>query len=78
MLTSANSTSRCVGPQPVSREFFATRTVAEVLDGFRPAMRTPVQTVGLVAALRRVPAHDVVVPGPLPGFARSTVDGYAV
>lgn len=60
------------------REFFATRTVAEALAGFSPALRTPVQTVPLAEALRRVPAHDVVAPGPLPGFARSTVDGYAV
>jgi molybdopterin molybdotransferase len=62
----------------VSREFFATRTVAEALDGFNPALRTPTQSVALVEALGRVPARDVIAPGPLPGFARSTVDGYAV
>jgi molybdopterin molybdotransferase len=62
----------------VSREFFATRTVAEALAGFNPALRTPAQTVPLAQALGRVPAHDVVAPAPLPGFARSTVDGYAV
>ena len=62
----------------MSREFFATRTVAEALAGFSPTRRTPVQTVTLEEALRRVPASDVVAPGPLPGFARSTVDGYAV
>ncbi|MFN2494702.1 MAG: gephyrin-like molybdotransferase Glp [Pseudonocardiaceae bacterium] len=62
----------------MSREFFATRTVAEALAGFSPTRRTPVQTVTLEAALRRVPARDVVAPGSLPGFARSTVDGYAV
>jgi len=37
-----------------------------------------VQTVPLAEALGRVPARDVVAPVPLPGFARSTVDGYAV
>jgi molybdopterin molybdotransferase len=62
----------------VSREFFATRTVAEALAGFSPALRTPTQTVSLAEALGRVPARDVLAPGPLPGFARSTVDGYAV
>jgi len=62
----------------VSREFFATRTVAEALAGFSPALRTPTQTVALAEALGRVPARDVIAPGPLPGFARSTVDGYAV
>jgi molybdopterin molybdotransferase len=62
----------------VSREFFATRTVTEALAGFSPALRTPTQTVALAEALGRVPTCDVIAPGPLPGFARSTVDGYAV
>jgi molybdopterin molybdotransferase len=34
--------------------------------------------VPLGAALRRVTAEPVTAPHPLPGFARSTVDGYAV
>lgn len=62
----------------MSREFFATRTVAEALAGFNPALRTRAQTVPLAEALGRVPTRDVVAPAPLPGFARSTVDGYAV
>ena len=60
------------------REFFTTRTVAEALAGFRPARRTPAETVPLGRALRRVTAEPVTAPHPLPGFARSTVDGYAV
>lgn len=60
------------------REFFTTRTVGEALAGFVPSRRTATQQITLVDALRRVPAHDIVAPGPLPGFARSTVDGYAV
>src|SRR6266849_9146300 len=60
------------------REFFTTRTVAEALAGFRPAWRTGAQTVPLAAALHRVPAAPVTAPHALPGFARSTVDGYAV
>jgi molybdopterin molybdotransferase len=52
--------------------------VAEALAGFRPRRRTPAETVALAAALRRVPAEPVTAPHPLPGFARSTVDGYAV
>src|SRR5216684_4107941 len=60
------------------REFFTTRTVAEALAGFRPAWRTGAQTVPLGEALHRVPAAPVTAPHPLPGFARSTVDGYAV
>ncbi|MGH3673788.1 MAG: hypothetical protein ACRDSH_24675 [Pseudonocardiaceae bacterium] len=62
----------------MSREFFATRTVAQALAGFTPALRTPAQTVPLPDALGRVPVGDVLAPAPLPGFARSTVDGYAV
>ncbi len=61
-----------------SREFFTTRTVAEALAGFRPRRRTPTETVPLGEALHRVPAAPVTAPHALPGFARSTVDGYAV
>jgi molybdopterin molybdotransferase len=60
------------------REFFTTRTVAEALAGFRPARRTGTETVWLREALRRVPGEPITAPHPLPGFARSTVDGYAV
>src|SRR5580693_450976 len=61
-----------------SREFFTTRTVGEALAGFRPDRRTRTETVPLHLALRRVPAEPVTSPHPLPGFPRSTVDGYAV
>ena len=64
--------------EPAGREFFTTRTVAEALAGFRPARRTQAESVPLRAALRRVTAEPVRAPHPLPGFARSTVDGYAV
>jgi molybdopterin molybdotransferase len=64
--------------KPAGREFFTTRTVAEAASGFRPRRRTPAETVPLADALRRVPADPVTAPHPLPGFARSTVDGYAV
>jgi molybdopterin molybdotransferase len=64
--------------EPAGREFFTTRTVAEALAGFRPARRTPAEPVPLGDALRRVTAEPVRAPHPLPGFARSTVDGYAV
>jgi molybdopterin molybdotransferase len=60
------------------REFFRTRTVGEALAGFRPDRRTPAEQVPLGHALHRVPAAPVTAPHPLPGFARSTVDGYAV
>jgi molybdopterin molybdotransferase len=46
--------------------------------GFRPGRRTPAETVPLAQALRRVTAEPVRAPHELPGFARSTVDGYAV
>jgi molybdopterin molybdotransferase len=60
------------------KEFFTTRTVGEALAGFRPRRRTAAETVGLADALNRVPAEPVTAPHALPGFARSTVDGYAV
>ena len=64
--------------EPAGREFFTTRTVAEAASGFRPRRRTATETIPLADALRRVPAGPVTAPHPLPGFARSTVDGYAV
>jgi molybdopterin molybdotransferase len=60
------------------KEFFVVRTVGEALAGFRPARRTAVETVALAQAHGRVPAEPVHAPHDLPGFARSTVDGYAV
>jgi molybdopterin molybdotransferase len=60
------------------REFFATRTVAEALSGFRPQRRTPAETIPLAEARHRIPVAAVAAPEALPGFARSTVDGYAV
>ncbi|SEG95527.1 molybdopterin molybdotransferase [Nonomuraea solani] len=60
------------------REFFTARTLAEVRAGFRPARRTPAERVPLSEALRRVPVADITAPAALPGFARSTVDGFAV
>jgi molybdopterin molybdotransferase len=59
-------------------EFFTVKTVSEALTGFRPARRTPGETISLADALGRVPAEPIVAPHPLPGFARATVDGFAV
>lgn len=69
---------RVVTKAETGREFFTTRTVGAALAGFRPARRTATEMVPVTAALGRVPAEAVAAPHPLPGFARSTVDGYAV
>jgi molybdopterin molybdotransferase len=61
-----------------AREFFAVRTVAEALAGFRPARRTAVTAAALAGGVGRVLAEPALAPHDLPGFARSTVDGYAV
>jgi molybdopterin molybdotransferase len=63
---------------PGQREFFTVKTVAEALTGFRPSRRTGVETVVLDDALGRVPAGPLSAPRALPGFARATVDGFAV
>lgn len=60
------------------REFFTTLTVEQALAGFAPARRTAAERVPLVHALGRVPVTAVSSPASLPGFARATVDGYAV
>ena len=67
-----------MAPARGQREFFAVRTLHEALTGFRPGRRTGAERVGLAAAFGRVPAEPVVAPHALPGFARATVDGYAV
>lgn len=53
-------------------------SVSEALAGFRPFRRTGIETVSRDEALGRVPAAAVLSGAALPGFARSTVDGYAV
>lgn len=60
------------------REFFTVKTVSEALNGFRPAHVTRLETVALDGAYGRVPAADLRAPEALPGFNRSSVDGYAV
>jgi molybdopterin molybdotransferase len=60
------------------REFFAVRTVGEAFAGFRPARRTGTERVALEESLGRIPAEPVRAPHALPGFARATVDGFAV
>ena len=60
------------------REFFRTRTVAEALASLPRVPATPAESGGLADALGRVPSEDILATRPLPGFARSTVDGYAV
>ena len=60
------------------REFFTVKTVSEALNGFRPAHVTRLETVALDGAYERVPATDLRALEPLPGFNRSSVDGYAV
>ena len=60
------------------REFFAVRSVGEALAGFRPARRTGPERISLAECLGRVPAEPVRAPQALPGFARATVDGFAV
>jgi molybdopterin molybdotransferase len=60
------------------REFFTVKTVSEALTGFRPARRTVVETVALDDALGRVSVESIASPHALPGFARATVDGFAV
>jgi molybdopterin molybdotransferase len=60
------------------KEFFRALSVSEALAGFQPRRRAGVETVEREEALGRVPAESVVSGAALPGFARSTVDGYAV
>jgi molybdopterin molybdotransferase len=65
-------------PAARGREFFTTRTVAAALRDLPGRAVTGEETVPLDEACGRVPSRDVTAPQPLPGFARSTVDGFAV
>jgi molybdopterin molybdotransferase len=60
------------------REFFTVKTVSQALTAFRPDHRTGIEQVALEAAWGRVPAGDVSAREALPGFDRSSVDGYAI
>ncbi len=60
------------------REFFTARTVAEALAEFRPPHRTATEIVALEDAAGRIPAAEIRAGEALPGFDRSSVDGYAV
>jgi molybdopterin molybdotransferase len=66
-----------VGARP-GREFFATVTVAQALAALPTRAPTPTERVPLADALGRVPGDAVSSPADLPGFPRSTVDGFAV
>lgn len=67
-----------MGAAHSQREFFAVRTLDEALSGFRPGRRTGTEAIALADAFGRVPAEALVAPHALPGFARATVDGFAV
>ncbi|HYE51097.1 MAG TPA: gephyrin-like molybdotransferase Glp [Azospirillaceae bacterium] len=56
------------------------RTVESMLEAVLPTLRPVAGTeeAGLRQAAGRVLARDVVAAGPVPGFARSAVDGYAL
>jgi len=56
--------------------FLTVMTVAEALAALAPARRSAVHDVA--PALGIVPARDVLAPELIPGYARATVDGYAV
>jgi molybdopterin molybdotransferase len=60
------------------REFFTVKTVSQALTEFRPEHRTAIENVSLHAACGRIPAGEVLAREALPGFDRSSVDGYAV
>jgi molybdopterin molybdotransferase len=60
------------------REFFTVKTVAQALDEFRPRNRSAGETVTLAAAAGRVPVGELHAQHALPGFDRSSVDGFAV
>ncbi len=62
----------------MSKEFFKVLEVGQVLDFIPGFPRVAAEEVDLAHTTGRVLAEDVLASADLPGFARSTVDGYAV
>jgi molybdopterin molybdotransferase len=53
-----------------------TDALRKLFDHLRATM--PAEFIDTASALKRVLAEALVAPSPLPSFARSTMDGYAV
>jgi molybdopterin molybdotransferase len=62
----------------MTKEFFKVLDIDQVLDLRKSFEPVPTEEVRLEAAAGRILAEEVTAAGNLPGFARSTVDGYAV
>jgi molybdopterin molybdotransferase len=60
------------------RSFFKVKTAPEVLESLKDINPLGVQPVSITNALNRVLARDIVSSEDIPGFQRSTVDGYAL
>jgi molybdopterin molybdotransferase len=62
----------------MSKEFFKVLEVEQVLDLVAGFSQVATEEVDLAQTTGRVLAEDVLAAADLPGFARSTVDGYAL
>ena len=60
------------------KPFFQLQTLEAVWERVRETRALPAERIALAAAAERVLSQDFRAPHDLPGFARSTVDGYAV
>jgi molybdopterin molybdotransferase len=60
------------------KPFFQVKTLEQVRDLLAQVAPLPAEAVGLDAAAGRILAAKYLAPGDLPGFARATMDGYAV
>ena len=58
--------------------FFKVKTSEEVLDIIKGFDRLGEETIPLEETLGRILSRDVFSPDDLPGFFRSTMDGYAL
>lgn len=58
--------------------FLTLKSVDEILDIVRQALPTEAETLPLADCFGRVLAHPFTAPHDLPGFVRSTMDGFAV
>ena len=60
------------------RSFFKVKTAKDIYESLKDIKPLGIESVHITDALRRVLARDIVSTEDLPGFQRSTMDGYAL
>lgn len=60
------------------RSFFKVKTAEDIFESLKDIKPLGTESVHITDALGRIPARDIICTEDLPGFQRSTMDGYAI